>query len=216
MKHLIMYCEEKSYENANFNSSKLQTINLENQANDQFNKGYIISEFSLKITPLDISDFKDLPGLYEVKMGNSAIMDSFKKRRRIAIPIEATIAKPINFPKREDEAVLILGAKYSDIPARDNPKTKKKDPAWKGVTFSYLDANLFIQGDEVTQLKGLPIVTASIQNKTLSMFPELPAYYTLLTGMSRSNKGGELEEIIGMKHVDKFDLKTIAGVEPKT
>jgi hypothetical protein len=212
MKHLIAYCEEKNYENASFNSSKLQTINLENQLNDQFNKGYIISEFDLKKTPLNINHFLGLPGLFDMKMGNTAFTDAYKKRKRLSIPVEVHVIKTFNFPKREDEAVLILGAKYSDID-RENPKTRKREK-WKGVTFYYLDTSLFIQEDDVTTIQGTPIVTASMQNKTLNIFPKLPAYYTLETGTSRSNKGGELEEIIGVKQVGDFDLKTLIGGEP--
>jgi hypothetical protein len=157
MKHLITYCEEKKYENASFNSSKLQTINLENQLNDQFNKGYIISEFDLKKTPLNINHFLGLPGLFDMKMGNTAFTDAYKKRKRLSIPVQVNVIKTFNFPKREDEAVLILGAKYSDID-RENPKTRKREK-WKGVTFYYLDTSLFIQEDDVTKIEGMPIVT---------------------------------------------------------
>jgi hypothetical protein len=170
-KHLIMYCEEKNYENSIYNSSRLQTINLENQTNDQFHMGWGVLEYDLKKTPLTINHLSDLPGIFDVKMGSTAITDTYKKRRSIGIPIkiEETQSEKFEFPKRDDEAVLILGAKYSDI-ERENPKTKKKEK-WKGVTFNYLDTNLFIQEDEVTKIKGLPIVTASIENKHLNIFP---------------------------------------------
>ena len=211
MKHLIAYCEEKSFENSIFNSSKVQTINLENQLNDQFSKGYIVTEFDLKKTPLNINHFLGLPALFDVKMGNTAILDAYKKRKRLAIPIETKSIKSFSFPKREDGAVLILGAKYVDID-RENPRTKKREK-WKGVTFYYVDTDLFIQEDESTKIEGTPIVTASIQNKRLDIFPKLPAYYLLEIGTSLMNKGGELEEILNVKQVGDFDLKTIIGVD---
>jgi hypothetical protein len=142
MKHLIAYCEEKTYENSLFNSSKLQTINLENQTNDQFNKGLLVSEFDLKKTPLNINHFLGLPALFDVKMGSTAFTDAYKKRKRLGIPIDVNQIKQFEFPKREDEAVLILGAKFVSID-RENPRTRKKEK-WKGITFNYIDTNLYL------------------------------------------------------------------------
>jgi hypothetical protein len=212
MKHLITFCEEKNFENTAFNSSKLQSINLENQTDDQFNKGLIPSEYDLKKTPLIINNFLNLPGIYELKMGGAAITNAYKKRQRISVPIEAKELRSLKLPKREDEAVIILGARFSDI-NREDPKTKKKEK-WKGVSFYYIDTNLYINSDDVITISGLPIVTASIENKTLSIFQKLPGWYTLETGTTRSTKGGDLDIIKNIKFVDNFNLETSIGGEP--
>ena len=66
----------------------------------------------------------------------------------------------------------------------------------------------------MTQIEGSPILTASIQNKNLNIFPKLPAYYLLEIGTTRMQKGGEIEEIVGVKQVGDFDLKSLIGGEP--
>lgn len=211
MKHLITYCEEKTYENPLFNSSKLQTINLENQISDQFNKGLSVSEYDLKKTPLNIDNFVGLPALFDVKMGSTAVTDAYKKRKRLGIPVDVNQIKQFEFPKREDEAVLILGARFISID-RENPRTKKKEK-WKGITFNYIDTNLYLSSDDVVSIQGIPIVSASIENKALNIFQKLPAYYILETGSSRTSKGGEIDQILGVKMVGDFDLKKFLQIE---
>ena len=66
-----------------------------------------------------------------------------------------------------------------------------------------------LSSDDVVSIQGIPIVSASIENKTLNIFQKLPAYYTLETGSTRTSKGGEIDEILGVKMIADFDLKKL-------
>lgn len=206
MKHLSLYLEDSNYEidGKAINSTKLTTINLENQIQNGNQGGLTPVVINLKDTDINTANFEILPSLYEIinRRGLGP------KNKAISIPQEAKLIKKVDFPQRNDGSILILGAKTSRVKQEDTNKW------WSGVTFWYIDPLAEGRNNENVFSIGRPVLTESIENKTMGIFKSLPGWYQPTSKFIRGNKGIETERIVELKFIEALDMKKLIESAP--
>ena len=198
MKNLVMSVRtgEWNIDEEFITVEKLETINLGNQIKADNIKGLIPVTWNLKDSPINESYFSALPGIYEVVTKHA---HNPKVKGRIVVPCQAQLIKALEFPRRNDNAVLVLGVRET----KKGPNSKKSD--WFGVSVWYADTSMEGQNNDNVTSRGIPIIQESIQGMTLQTFRKCPAWYHVKTVSTRGTNGIDIEKIIDFAFAEDFN-----------
>lgn len=205
-RYLITYADFAEYDidGKKIQTSTLQGINLTDKIDSNLAKGYQSVKFNLLQTPLNLANFPELPGIYEMKVSRRPA--GKKTKGFIRVPVEAKLLRGLNLKPhgQEPDALIVMGAKFSRV-QQDGGKV------WSGLSVYLLDPNARAESTDNVQAFGIYCVDESLENIQITGLQACPGWYVPLFRTTRDSKGQELERLAGLRFLSELKMEELLG-----